>query len=64
MLPGVSDETPADGFAHTLLLRRSVTDPGEVTYFLAHAPDMSPGATLIPMVVDRRMSGCGEGFGG
>lgn len=43
----VSDETPADGFAHTLLLRRSITDPDEVTYFLAHAPDPSPAATLI-----------------
>ena len=43
----VSDETPADGFAHTLLLRRSIADPDEVTYFLAHAPDPSPAATLI-----------------
>jgi SRSO17 transposase len=43
----VSDETPADGYAHTLLLRRSITDPSEVTYFLAHAPDPSPAATLI-----------------
>jgi hypothetical protein len=43
----VSDETPADGFGHTLLLRRSITDPSDVTYFLAHAPDPSPAATLI-----------------
>jgi hypothetical protein len=43
----VTDETPADGFAHTLLLRRSITDPDDVTYFLAHAPDPSPAATLI-----------------
>ena len=34
--------TPADGFAHTLLLRRSITDPDDVTYFLAHAPDPTP----------------------
>ncbi|ASW56840.1 hypothetical protein CIK06_25800 [Plantactinospora sp. KBS50] len=43
----VSDETPTDGYAHTLLLRRSITDPDEVTNFLAHAPDPSPADTLI-----------------
>jgi hypothetical protein len=43
----VSDETPADGFAHTLLIRRSITDPGDVTYFLAHARHRSPAATRI-----------------
>ena len=32
------DEPPADGFTHTLMIRRSVADPSEVAYFLAHAP--------------------------
>ncbi|MCA2217473.1 hypothetical protein [Jidongwangia harbinensis] len=44
----VSDERPADGFAHTVLLRRSITDPDDVTYFLAHAPDPGPAATPHP----------------
>jgi SRSO17 transposase len=43
----VSDETPADGYAHTLLIRRSITDPDDVTYFLAHAPNPTPATTLI-----------------
>ena len=43
----VSDEIPADGFAHTLLIRRSISDPDEVTYFLAHAADPTPATTLI-----------------
>lgn len=43
----VNDETPAAGFTHTLLLRRSVSDPADVTFFLAHAPDPTPPATLI-----------------
>jgi SRSO17 transposase len=43
----VSDERPADGFAHTLLIRRSIADPDEVTYFLAHARQPTPAAVLI-----------------
>jgi SRSO17 transposase len=43
----VSDETPADGFAHTLLVRRSVSDPDDITYFLAHAAEPTSPATLI-----------------
>ncbi|GGN48265.1 SRSO17 transposase [Actinoplanes campanulatus] len=42
-----ADETPAPGFTHTLLVRRSIADPGDVTFFLAHAPDPTPPATLI-----------------
>ena len=42
-----ASETPADRFAHTLLLRRSITDPDDVTHFLAHAPDPSPAGTLV-----------------
>jgi SRSO17 transposase len=43
----VSDETPADGFTHTLLVRRSISDPADITYFLAHARMPTPPATLI-----------------
>ncbi len=43
----VSDETPADGFAHTLLIRRSIADPTDITYFLAHARHPTPAGTLI-----------------
>jgi SRSO17 transposase len=43
----VTDETPADGFAHTLLLRRSISDPTDITYFLAHARHPTPATTLI-----------------
>jgi SRSO17 transposase len=43
----VTDETPADGFAHTMLIRRSIADPADITYFLAHAPHPTPATTLI-----------------
>ncbi len=43
----VSDETPADGFGHTLLIRRSIGDPTDITYFLAHARNPTPATTLI-----------------
>ena len=36
------EEPPADGFAHTLMIRRSVTDASEVAYFLVHAPHATP----------------------
>jgi hypothetical protein len=32
------DEPAADGFEHTLLIRRSIADPTEIGYFLVHAP--------------------------
>ncbi|WP_370321415.1 IS701 family transposase [Actinoplanes sp. ATCC 53533] len=51
--PQVSDETPAGGFAHTLLIRRSISDPTDVTFFLAHAPDPTPATTLIIVAVTR-----------
>jgi SRSO17 transposase len=43
----VSDERAADGFVHTLLLRRSIADPADITYFLAHARHPTPAGTLI-----------------
>jgi SRSO17 transposase len=43
----VKDEDPAPGFAHTLLIRRSISDPSEVAYFLVHAPH----ETAMPAMV-------------
>ena len=43
----VKDEAPADGFTHTLLLRRSIEDPNQVAYFLIHAPHATP----VPMMI-------------
>jgi SRSO17 transposase len=43
----VSDQPPAEGFTHTLLIRRSVADPAEIEFFLAHAPDPTPIPELI-----------------
>ena len=46
----VKDQPPADGYAHTLLIRRSVADPSEIEFFLAHAPEPTP----IPRADRRR----------
>ena len=43
----VKDQPPADGHGHTLLIRRSVADPSEIEFFLAHAPDPTPIPELI-----------------
>jgi SRSO17 transposase len=43
----VKDQPPADGYGHTLLIRRSVTDPTELEFFLAHAPAHTPIPELI-----------------
>lgn len=43
----VTDETPAAGFAHTLLVRRSTSNPDETRFFLAHAPHHTPMPTLV-----------------
>ena len=55
------DEPAADGFAHTLLIRRSVADPGEVAYFLVHAPHTTPAATMIQVAGMRwKIEECNE----
>ncbi|MFG1970012.1 IS701 family transposase [Nonomuraea fuscirosea] len=43
----VKDQPPADGYAHTLLIRRSVSDPDDIEFFLAHAPTGTPLPELI-----------------
>jgi SRSO17 transposase len=43
----VKDQPPAAGHVHTLLIRRSVSEPAEIEYFLAHAPQTTPIPELI-----------------
>ena len=43
----VAGQPPADRHAHTLLIRRSVSDPSELEFFLAHAPEPTPIPELI-----------------
>jgi hypothetical protein len=43
----VKDEDPAAGFAHTLLIRRSISDPTDVAYFLVHVPVRTPVAVMV-----------------
>ncbi|MFC4063286.1 IS701 family transposase [Planomonospora corallina] len=43
----VAGQAPAPGHAHTLLIRRSVSVPTEVEFFLAHAPAHVPVPELI-----------------
>lgn len=55
------DEPPADGFAHTLMIRRSVADPAEVAYFLAHAPHTTPTNAMVAVAGIRwRIEECNE----
>lgn len=55
------DEPPADGFTHTLLIRRSVADPDEVAYFLVHAPDATTPTDMIAVAGIRwRIEECNE----
>ncbi|MEU7990604.1 IS701 family transposase [Streptosporangium canum] len=43
----VAGQAPASGYAHTLLIRRSVAAPLEVEFFLAHAPAGTAVTELI-----------------
>jgi hypothetical protein len=43
----VKDQPPADGYSHLLLIRRSISDPSEIEFFLAHAPAPTPIPELI-----------------
>jgi SRSO17 transposase len=47
------DDGPADGFEYSLLIRRSVSDPTDITYLLAHAPVRTPLPKLIRIGGDR-----------
>lgn len=55
------DEPPADGFTHTLMIRRSVADPTEVAYFLVHAPHTTATNTMVAVAGIRwRIEECNE----
>jgi SRSO17 transposase len=55
------DEAPADGFEHTLMIRRSIADPAEVAYFLVHAPTATPTNTMVAVAGVRwRIEECNE----
>jgi SRSO17 transposase len=55
------DEPPADGHAHTLMIRRSTSDPAEVAYFLAHAPHATPTNAMVAVAGIRwRIEECNE----
>ncbi|MGP3921540.1 IS701 family transposase [Nonomuraea sp. 10N515B] len=45
----LAEQQPAPGHAHTVLIRRSVTDPAEIEFFLAHAPLGTPVTELIKL---------------
>lgn len=47
------DDGPADGFEYSLLIRRSVSDPTDITYLLAHVPFRTPLPKLIRIGGDR-----------
>ncbi len=42
------------GLAHTLLIRRSIGDPSQIEFFLAHAPHGTPAPKLIQVAGMRR----------
>jgi SRSO17 transposase len=55
------DEPAADGFTHTLMIRRSVTDPREVAYFLVHAPHATATNAMVAVAGIRwRIEECNE----
>ncbi len=55
------DETPAEGFEHSLLIRRSIADPGEIGYFLVHAPTQTPVKDMVAVAGIRwRIEECNE----
>ncbi len=43
----VPDQTPAAGMWHLLLIRRSISDPTELTFYLCHAPENTTMARLV-----------------
>jgi SRSO17 transposase len=55
------DEPAADGFVHTLLIRRSLADPTEVGYFLVHAPAATSVTDMVAVAGIRwRIEECNE----
>ena len=55
------DEPPADGFTHTLMIRRGVADPSEVAYFLVHTPHATATNAMVAVAGIRwRIEECNE----
>jgi hypothetical protein len=55
------DEPAADGFVHTLLIRRSTADPTQIGYFLVHAPTATPVKDMVAVAGIRwRIEECNE----
>jgi SRSO17 transposase len=55
------EEPPADGFTHTLMIRRAIADPTEVAYFLVHAPPATATNTMVAVAGIRwRIEECNE----
>lgn len=55
------DEPAADGFEHTLMIRRSIADPSEVAYFLVHAPAATATNAMVAVAGIRwRIEECNE----
>ncbi|HEY6795429.1 MAG TPA: transposase [Kineosporiaceae bacterium] len=55
------DEPPAEGFTHTLMIRRAVADPSEVAYFLVHAPHATATNAMVAVAGIRwRIEECNE----
>lgn len=57
----VKDQTPAPGFTHTLMVRRSVSDPTDIDYFLVHAIKDTPMPEMIAVAGARwRVEDCNK----
>lgn len=57
----VKNQDPAPGFLHTLLVRRSTTDPTDIAYFLTHAPEHTPTQEMIFVAGERwRVEDCNK----
>jgi SRSO17 transposase len=55
------DEPAANGFEHTLLIRRGVADPTQIGYFLVHAPAATPVTDMVAVAGIRwRIEECNE----
>lgn len=57
----VKGQKPAQEFAHTLLVRRSINRPKDIEYFLAHAPEGTPTPEIIAVAGERwKIEDCNE----
>ncbi|MET8454210.1 hypothetical protein [Streptomyces sp. NPDC005209] len=52
--PGGAENGPSHGYVHLLLVRRSITDPPQITYFAVHAKAGTPIGELVRVMGLRR----------